>query len=130
MPSPLDENQNIDLYATFGKHTRNSVSLVNNSPYIESNVDLNMKVLSSNKISNYYEKEDLKLIETYAHYYIEDMLYKYLYKTSKNFKSDIALFGRYAVRNFSTLDKWEEYNWLENYSNAFFKLNLNVNVIS
>ena len=113
-----------------GKKTKNKVEFVNGSPYIKTDIKLNAKILSLNKHTNDFKDDDLKLIESYANSYVADKIQKYLYKTAKDFKSDIALFGRYAVSNFSTWDKWTKYNWLDNYENAFFDVSVDVNVIS
>ena len=130
IPSPFDEDKSIDLSISIAKKTKNKVHFVNGSPYLESNIKLKAKILSLNKHTNEFKEDDLKLIENYASSYIQDKIEKYLYKTSKDYKSDIALFGRYAVSHFTTWDKWTKYNWLDNYENAFFDVNVNVNVIS
>ena len=57
-------------------------------------------------------------------------IYDYLYKTAKVFKSDITAFGKYAVSNFATIDEWNEYNWLDNYQNSFFNVDINVDIVS
>ena len=54
----------------------------------------------------------------------------YLYKTSKDYKSDIAKFGKYAVSHFLTWKDWLNYNWCDNYENSFFDVNVNVDIIS
>lgn len=100
------------------------------SPYITVNAKLNARILSANKNSNYFEGNNLELIEFYANSYIKSEIENYLYKTSKEYKSDIALFGKYAVKYFSTWDKWIKYNWLDNYSNSFFNVNVETKVIS
>ncbi|MDE5830465.1 MAG: Ger(x)C family spore germination C-terminal domain-containing protein [Clostridia bacterium] len=130
IPSPFDQDRAIDLHVTLGEKTKNDVKIINGSPYITSKVNLDAKILSSDKNSNYFEKDNLALVEEYANSYIKAKLEEYLYKTSKNFGSDIDLFGRYAVKYFSTWDKWIEYNWLDNYKNAFFEVETDVNVLS
>lgn len=130
IPSPFDQDSVIDLYLTIGEKTKNDVKLINSSPYITTKVNLDAKILSSDKNSNYFEEDNLKLVEEYANLYIKAALENYLYKTSKNFGSDIDLFGRYAVKYFSTWDEWLEYNWLENYQNAFFDVETKIDVLS
>ncbi len=130
IPSPFDQDQVIDLYVTLGEKTKNDVKIINGAPFISSKVNLDVKILSSNKNSNYFEEDNLRLVEEYANSYIKAELEKYLYKTSKNFGSDIDLFGRYATKYFSTWDNWLEYNWLDNYKNAFFYVETEVNVLS
>lgn len=115
---------------TMKKNTKNSVRFINSSPYINTKVDLNAKLLSLNKHTNNFEKQDIEIIESYANSYVKENIEKYLYKTSKDFKSDIAMFGRYAVFSFNTWDKWTKYNWLDNYENAFFDVDVNVDIVS
>lgn len=115
---------------SLARNTKNKVEFVNGSPYISTKINLNAKLLSLNKHTNSFDKEDIKIIESYASSYVKENIEKYLYKTSKDFKSDIAMFGRYAVFNFNTWDKWVKYNWLDNYENAFFNADVNVDVIS
>lgn len=86
--------------------------------------------MSANRNSNYFEKENLELIEIYANSYVKSLIENYLYKTSKDYKSDIASFGKHAIKYFPTWDKWIDYNWPENYANAFFNVKVDVNVIS
>ena len=51
-----------------------------------------------------------------------------LYKTAKDFKSDIAGFGRYALPKYSTWNDWTSSDWLNNYQNAFFKVNVETEI--
>lgn len=130
VPSPFDENSIIDLYITYEDKTKNDVELINGSPFISTKVCLNAKVLSASRTSNFFEEENLKLVEEYAKSYITSEIEKYLYKLSKDYGTDIDLFGRYAVKHFSTWDEWINYNWLDNFQNAFFKVEANVEVVS
>lgn len=130
IPSPFDEDNGIDLYVTLDDNTINDVKIVNGAPYISCNVKLNARILSAGKNSNYFEKSNLSIIEDYANSYVKSELENYFYKTSKEYKSDIALLGKHAVKYFSTWDKWTEYNWLDKYEDAFFNVNAQVNIIS
>lgn len=130
IPSPFDEDIPLDLYMTLDGNTKNEVNFVNGAPSITTNVQLNARILSATKNSDYFEDDNLKLIETYATSYLKAELERYLYKTSKDYNSDIALLGRYAVKYFYTWDDWIAYDWLDNYRNSFFTVNVDVNVIS
>ena len=33
-----------------------------------------------------------------------------------------------AVKNFRTINDWESYNWLENYQNSTFKVNVDISI--
>ena len=130
IPNPFDEDNTIDLYVQLGKSTKNDVKIVNGSPYISCNVNLDARVLSADRGSNYLEDSNIELIESYANSYMKSELENYFYKTSKSFNSDIALLGKHAVKYFNTWDEWTSYDWLDNYANAFFNVDVKVNVIS
>lgn len=130
IPSPFNEDIPLDLYLTLDGNTKNKVDFVNGAPSITTDVKLNARVLSATKNSNYFEDDNLELIETYATSYIKSALENYFYKTSKDYNSDIALLGRHAVKYFYTWDDWISYDWLDNYKNAFFTVNVDVNVVS
>ena len=100
------------------------------APYISSNIKLNARILSANKTSNYFDENNLELLEDYANSYLKSEFENYFYKTSKEYKSDIASFGKHAVKYFNTWDEWIDYDWLNNYSNSFFDTNVDVEVIS
>lgn len=130
IPDPFDNDDNIYLSLSLKKKTKSDVSLVNGSPYIENNITLSSSIYSMDRDANYLSKEDLKMIEYYANSYLEAKINDYLYKTSKELKSDIDGFGKYLAKNFLFWDDWTEYNWLENYQNSFFKTTVNIEVQS
>ena len=77
-----------------------------------------------------YSKEDnLDLVEDYINSYIEQNLSSYFYRTSKEFKSDVANLGIHVIKNYTTWDDWIESDWLQNYQNAFFTVNVDTIII-
>ena len=62
--------------------------------------------------------------------YLESILSDYLYKTAKEFKSDINDFGVYALGNFFTTEQVSNYNWLDNYKNSFFDVSVDTSIKS
>lgn len=42
----------------------------------------------------------------------------------------MQVFGKHVISNFLTLDEWNNYDWLNNYQNSFFNVNVEVNVTS
>lgn len=130
IPSPFDTDSVIDLYLTLDNPTKNKVEFVGGAPYISSKIKLNAKILSSEQNSNYFEGDNLSLIEEYATSYMSSQINDYFYKISKELNSDIDLFGRYAVKYFPTWDKWLEYDWRDNFKNAFFDTQVEVTVLS
>ena len=129
VPSPFESTNYIDLYLTNSK-CKTKVYLTNGTPYIKPSIDLSARIISMSDDYKNLTEENIELIEEYAKYYVERFIYDYLYKTAKVFKSGITAFGKYAVSNFATIDEWNEYNWLDNYQNSFFNVDINVDIVS
>ena len=69
-------------------------------------------------------------IEKYAENYLKENISSYLYKTSKELHADIDSFGLYTLKYFNYLSDWEDYNWLHHYQDAFFDVNVDVDLNS
>lgn len=130
IPNPFDNDNNIFLNLKPKGKTKSKVSLINSTPYIETNISLNSSILSIDKNNNYLDGENLKQIEYFANSYLKTQFTNYLYKVSKEFRTDIDGFGRYLAKDFLFTNSWNEYNWLKNYRNAFFDVNVEVDVQS
>lgn len=127
IPNPIGDSENLDVNLKLNKSTKNNVEFVNGTPYISSDINLQIKILSTteastSKDSSYYEEENSKLIEEACNEYLKKIIYEYLYKVSKEYKSDIDGFGKHAVKYFSTLQEWNDYDWLSNFENSIFNV--------
>lgn len=122
--NPLTKNSTIDFSLTKQKNTKNKVTFVNGTPFITSDISLTVNILSIDKNSDYLSNSVLSRLETDLNLYIQNLVYEYLYKTSNEYNSDISGFGRFAVAKFPNSNAWKNYNWSENYRNAFFKVNV------
>ena len=129
-PNPLDLSSNIDLKVELDKNTKNKVNIINTSPYVISKINVKARILSISNNSDYLNNDNIKIIENYLNLYLEDQITKYLYKTSKEFYSDIVGFGKYAIKQFANIEDWNNYNWLDNYRNSFFKVEVEAKVKS
>ena len=76
------------------------------------------------------EDDVLNSISETCSNYLDTLFTNYLYKTSKDFKSDINGLGRYALRNFFTTDEFDNYDWHKNYQNAFFNVDIDTTIKS
>ena len=133
--NPLGDSETIDLNLKLGKNTKNELAFVNGSPYISTSINLDIKILSTTEgstkeSSNYYNKENTELIEKACNEYLQKSITEYLYKTAKNYQADIDGFGKYAVKYFSTIQDWQEYDWLNNYENSIFHVTVESNLKS
>lgn len=130
IPSPFEKDAYLSLRLRQTKKTKNKVEIVNDSPYINSDIFVEARILTMDKNSQYLNSENIKKIEKYTNSYLTEHLYNYLYKVSKEFNSDIDEFGKYAVPSFLTWEDWSNYNWLENFKNSFFHVNVHTQVKS
>lgn len=127
---PFCEEGTMDLAITLNKSTKNTVDLINGSPYVQTKVNLKANILSTNENADYANEENLKTIEEYVNRYLESEISSYFYKTAKEYKSDIAGLGKKVIGKFLTWQEWEQYDWLSNYQNSFFHVSVNTNVKS
>ena len=130
IPSPIEELEYIDLYIELDKSTKNSVYLVNSSPFIKSNIKIDAKMQSMNKNIDLTDDNITSKIEKSAEDFLEEKICDYLYKTSKSLHADIDGFGLYALKYFYTQSDWNAYNWLHHYQDSFFDVNININLRS
>lgn len=129
VPSPFEDADYVSLNIS-SVHSKNKVEIKNGTPFITCNISLSARVLSSTKTSNYLSKENSLALEYATNSYLNANITDFLYKTSKELKSDFIGFGRNAVRSFKTMDDWKNYDWLNKYQNSEFNVNVNTTVKS
>lgn len=130
VPNPEKTDSYIDIYLTPNKKTKIDVNIVNGSPYIKIKADYSGRIRSIVSDSNYLNSQILDNISSSCNSYLESLFSNYLYKTSKELKSDINGIGKYALSKFLTTSDFDNYNWLENYKNAFFDIDINTSIES
>lgn len=135
IPNPIGDSESINLSIKLAHNTKNSVSLVNGTPFISSVVKINAKIESATQKSSYgnssyYSNENIQLIEESCNQYLKKALNDYLYKTAKEYNCDIDGFGKYAVKYFPTIKDWQDYNWLDNFQNSTFNVSIETTIKS
>ncbi len=128
VPNPFTFDSTISVYINLNKPTVNTLTFVNNFPFITCNIDITGDILSLDRSVNLSNEYDIAMLNSYVNIYLQNAVLEYLYKTSKNFKSDIAGFGKYAIPKYLTWNDWLGSDWLNNYQNAFFKVSVNTNL--
>jgi len=124
IPDPINKNKYLDIYLTPKDSTSVKIDTSNSSPYIELSASYTGNIYSMSQNSQYLNPESLDIISQSCNSYLESTFTNYLYKTSKELKSDINGFGKYALSNFLTTQDFENYNWSYNYKNSFFKVKI------
>lgn len=130
VPSPFVQGDIVDIKIVPSTKSYNKVELVNGSAYISTTIKLNARVISLSQSSESLSNENTQKIEEYANSYIKHHIEQYLYKTSKTLGCDIDNFGRYVSTKFATQKDWEEFDWINNYSNSFFNVKVETNILS
>ena len=127
---PENENNVLDIYMTPSSNTSIKVDTSTKSPYVEINCNFTGRIYSMTQNSKYLSPEVLDSISKNCNSYLETQFSNYLYRTSRELHSDINSIGNYALKNFFTTKEFEDYAWLENYKNAFFKVKVNSSIKS
>ena len=130
VPDPQNNNNYLDIYMTPIRSTDIKIDTSNQTPYIKIKCEFSGRIYSMSENSKYLSSEVLDSISNSCNSYLESVFSDYLYKTSKDFNSDINGMGKYALKNFFTTTQYEDYNWQENYKNSFFDVEVNTSVKS
>ncbi len=69
---------------------------------------------------DYLLENNIGDFESRAALQLKNAATEFLYKTSREYKSDIVGFGSFVKRNFKSFDDFEDFNWSEKYENAEF----------
>lgn len=129
MDNPFDPNKKIDISVESLSSTNISVE-TKDSPIINIDINLTGKVLNGLDQLDFSRSDTLIKLNDSLKKYLNDQILAYLNKTSKEFKSDLNGFNKYAKKNFYTVSDFADYNWSQKYENAIFNLNINSNIIS
>lgn len=130
VPDPNNAESYIDIFLTPDGSVSSKIDTSTGSPYIKVKAKFTGKIYSMSDNSNYLDASILDNISKSCDSYLESMFSNYLYRTSKEFKSDINSFGKNSLSNFLTTHKFDNYNWLENYKDAFFDVQVDTSVKS
>ena len=130
VPDPINTDEYLDIYLTPKGSTSVKVDTSTPSPYVKINCSFTAQIYSMSENSKYLSNDVLEAVSNSCNTYLESMFLDYLYKTSKDFKSDINGFGNFAAKNFITTNDYEDYNWLESYKDAFFDVKVTTSVKS
>ena len=130
VPDPQNDNNYLDIYLTPTRSTNIQIDTSNQTPYIKIKCEFSGRIYSMSENSKYLSPEVLDSISNSCNSYLESIFSDYLYKTTKDFNSDINGLGKCALKNFFTTAQYDDYNWQENYKNSFFDVKVNTSVKS
>ena len=130
VPDPNDSNSYIDIYLTPVIDTNVDIDIINGSPYIKVSYSFTGRIYSMKQDSSYLDDDVLQKVSQSCSSYLKTVFSNYLYKTAKDLNSDINAFGKNARSNFLTIQEFEDYNWLEHYTDSFFDVNVDASIRS
>ena len=130
VPDPENNNEYLDLYLSPQKPVKVNLDIINDAPYIKIDANYTARIYSMKPDAKYLKEDVLQNISNSCNSFLESTFSNYLYKTSKEYKSDINGFGKYALSKFWTTHEFDKYNWNDNYENCFFDVKVNTNVES
>jgi len=130
VPDPIENDNYLDVYLTPTSNAIIDIKIVNGSPYIRIKYHFTGKVSSMQENSDYLKPSILSKISDSCDKYLQSIFSSYLYRTAKEFNSDIHGFGRFAKKLFLTSKDYRDYNWTQRYKDSFFDISVNASVRS
>lgn len=130
VPDPIDNSKYVDIYISPENSRNITVDTSSSSPYLKLKLSFKGRIYSMTNDSNYLSTDVLNTLSETCNRYLKSEISSLLYKTSRTFKSDICGLGKYALSNFLTEKDFDEYNWLYNYKNAFFDVDIDTTIKS
>lgn len=128
--SPFSENKKIDVSVDSLSASFIDVDISQEKPILTIKLNLRAKTLTGQDELDYSNTDTLTKLNSSLKDYLSSQITNYLYKTAKEYKTDINQFFRMARRKFKTLPDFENYNWAQKYENAEFHVEINSDIIS
>ena len=128
--SPFSENSLIDLNLHKIVSPNIEISLINNEPIFNIDVELEGNISNSGNNFDYTKIENIKLVEQSANNYIEKILELYLYTISKDYNCDIAGFSGIRSMKYKTYDDFDKIHWNDIFQNSVFNVNVKTKINS
>lgn len=129
---PIEEypDNTLDIRIINYKNNVIKIDTSSDEPHISITLHYNAKILDIREDIDYSDPSVIDEISNKVESYLKEQIDSYLIKTSREFKSDIVGFNKYAKSNFLTINEWKNYNWASKYENANFSVNVAINTNS
>lgn len=128
--SPMSIDNKMELQLVPSKNSKIKVDIINETPHININLNLNADIMTLENNVNYQSEENLEKVSTSVEEYLKKQFNNYLNKVCKEYGVDIDNFYTKALSHFTTIPEWKNFNWAEKIQNAEFDVNIDVEVIS
>ena len=121
--NPQEPSIPLSVNLTHLEDTEIKVKFQDNIPKVTCNININAKILSGSKNYDYSTEESLRVIEAEIEKFLNQNIQNFLYKTSREYNSDIVGFEGFFRKNFLTQDELSKYDWNELYPKTEFNIN-------
>lgn len=121
MYDPIKKGEPVTFDVRQDKSPEVSITFNGDKPIIELKVFLEGDLIALRSKTNYENKELKPVLEKAFEQYIKTELDKTIDKCKK-INADVFAFGDEAVKKFSTIQKWEAYNWKNHFKDANVKI--------
>ena len=128
--NPFDESKKVDIKVGDLSQLKTDINISNDIPTINIEFNLTAEVINILDNQNLSYDKTLEKLDIALKEYLTEEFKSYLYKTSREYKSDINEFYRFAKRHFLTNSDFENYDWSTKYENAEFNVKFNEDIIS
>lgn len=132
IPSPFEPNDKINLFISVTRSPKIKVYIdkISPTPFVKIDIRIIGRLVSFNNTEKTIDQDIIHQMENKANEYLTKQITEYLYKTSKDFKSDISGIGTHASINFLTQQELDKYDWLKKYENCVFQVNVQTSIKS
>lgn len=126
---PLDPNLIIAADLRPSRRPQIKVNIQGDNPTeIYTKIPLEGNILAIESRINYEKPELKEILEQSIEQEIREQFYKIAAKCQNDFKADIFGFGRSAVYYFPTIGEWEDYCWLQRFTEAAISFEVDLNL--
>lgn len=130
LDNPFNNSQKIDIRVSDLSQLDTDIEIYDDKPVINVKFNLTGEVIDSVDNQNASYDKTLEEIDIALKKYLTNEFKSYLYKTAREYKSDVNAFYRFAKRKFLTNSDFHNYNWAQKYENAEFNVEFNDDIIS
>ncbi len=128
--SPFDEAEKVDIKVGDLSQLKTDIDISKDTPVINIKFNLTAEVINVLDNQNTPYDKTLEKLNFALKEYLTEEFKSYLYKTSREYNSDINEFYKIAKRKFITNSDFSNYDWANKYETAEFNIEFNEDIIS
>lgn len=126
-PDPFNKRFRIGVRLFRNGKNKVEVDIRNGATKVTCQLPLMVEVLSDPAMTNYGVNEDKKeILKRNIEKDIEDKIKNFAVKTQREFKGNPFYWSWYVRKKFSSIPKYEQYNWQKQYTNASIFVDVNL----